>query len=124
MRALPIDPLPGMPPLVLGLSIVRGVPVPVIDAGSLLDAANSRAAYFVAVAVGGHPAALAVDEVFGLQRLAEEVLAPLPPLLRNVADDAIAAIRARDGELLLLLETARLLPPHLLAKLTEIGAER
>jgi purine-binding chemotaxis protein CheW len=37
MRPLPIEPLAGTPPFVLGLAIVRGFPTPVIDAARLLS---------------------------------------------------------------------------------------
>ncbi len=124
MRRLAIDPLSGMPSFVLGLSIIRGTPVPVLDAGCLLSAATARAPYFVAIDVGGRLVALAVDQVIGLRRIAEDTLAPLPPLLKNSADDVVAAIRARDGELLLVLNTARLVPPRLLAELNGTEAPR
>ncbi|HTV87439.1 MAG TPA: chemotaxis protein CheW [Stellaceae bacterium] len=124
MRAPAIEPLAGMPAFVLGLSIIRGMPVPVIDAHSLLNAAASRAAYVIVLDVGGRAVALAVDEIIGLRRIAGDALAPLPPLLRNVANDAVAAIRVCDGELLLLLDTARLVPAHLLAALNAAGVRR
>jgi purine-binding chemotaxis protein CheW len=124
MRALAIDPLSGMPPFMLGLSIIRGAPVPIVDAGALLNAANSRAVYFVTIDVGGQPVALALDQIIGLRRIAEHAFAPLPALLKNVADDAVAAIRARDGDLLLLLDTARLVPPHLIAEFNGAGILR
>lgn len=123
-RRLAIDLFAGMPSFILGLSIIRGMPVPVVDASNLFNAASSQGAYFVTIDVAGRPVALAVDEVIGLRRIAEDTLAPLPPLLRSIADDAVAAIRARDGDLLLVLDTARLVPAHLLVELDEARTPR
>jgi purine-binding chemotaxis protein CheW len=124
MRPLAINPLSGMPRFVLGLAVIRGTPVPVIDAGSLLNAVNCHAGYFVTIEAGGRPVAVAVDQVIGLRTIAAEALAPLPPLLQNVADDAVEAIHALDNELLLLLDTARIIPAPLLAELSAPGAAR
>ena len=122
MRVLTIDPVPGMLPFILGLSIIRGMPVPVVDIGSLLGAPDSRGRYFVSVDAGGLPVALTVDEIPGFLRIPEDVLAPLPPLLRDAANGAVAALRARDGQLLILLDTARLVPAQLFVELNQAGA--
>jgi purine-binding chemotaxis protein CheW len=125
MRALEIEPISGMSAFVLGLSIIRGTPTPVVDTGRLLNAAKSQAAYFVLIDTGdSRPVALAAEQIIGLRRIAEATLAPLPPLVRSIEDDAIAAIRAHSGGLLALLDTARLVPAHLLAALHEAGAWR
>jgi purine-binding chemotaxis protein CheW len=124
MRGLATNPFSGMPACMLGLAIIRGVPAPVVDAGTLLSGANSTGAYFVTIDVGGRTIALAVDQLIGLRRIAEDAFEPLPSLLKNGADDAVAAIRARDGELLLLLDAARLVPPHLLSALSEAGTRQ
>jgi chemotaxis signal transduction protein len=91
----------------------------VVDAGGVLGAANSRGAYFVSIDTAGRPVALAVDEIIGVRRIAEATLAPLPPLLKSIAADAVAAVRARDGELLVMLDSARLVPAELLAELDQ-----
>jgi purine-binding chemotaxis protein CheW len=41
MRPLPIEPLGGMPGFVQGIAIIRGAPVPVVDAGALLGSAGA-----------------------------------------------------------------------------------
>jgi hypothetical protein len=46
----------------------------------------------------------------------------LPPLLKNVAGDTIAAVTSRDTELLLFFETARIFPPGFVETLTTEGA--
>ena len=35
MRLLPVEPLPGMPSFIDGLCIIRGTPVPIVNAASL-----------------------------------------------------------------------------------------
>jgi purine-binding chemotaxis protein CheW len=75
-RRLAIAPFARMQSFILGLSTIRGMPVPVVDPGNLLNAASSQG-----------------------------------------ADDAVATIRTRDGDLLLVLDTARPVSAHLLAEL-------
>jgi purine-binding chemotaxis protein CheW len=111
MRPLPIEPLAGTPPFVLGLAIVRGSPTPVIDAGRLLGSIGSSApARFVSLRLGERTAALAVDAVLDVRSLAAGTTADIPPLLREAGSDLLSAIGALDRELLLVLEAARLVP--------------
>ena len=49
MRMLPIKSLVGAPPQVRGLCIIRGTPVPVIDAGLLFDEQGSSCERLVTV---------------------------------------------------------------------------
>jgi purine-binding chemotaxis protein CheW len=111
MRPLPIELLPGLPPFVLGLSMVRGTPIPVVDTGLLIAMAPTdlRAARFVTIRVGSHRASLAVDGVIGVRDLASASVQELPPLLHD-ARDLVEAIGATDAELLLVLQSARMVP--------------
>ena len=120
MRLLPIEPLSGMPQFLSGLCLIRGLPVPVVDAGLLLSGSDTRARRLVTLAFGGRTIALAVEEVIGIRSLDNEAVRMLPPLLQNTAGDAVEAIRALDGELLLLLDTARLIPEALLDELSAV----
>jgi purine-binding chemotaxis protein CheW len=111
MRPLPIEPLAGTPPFVLGLAIVRGVPTPVIDAGRLLGRIGlASPARFVSLRLGERTAALAVDAVLDVRSLPAGTVADIPPLLREAGADVASAIGALDTELLLVLEAARLVP--------------
>lgn len=111
MRPLPIEPLPGTPPFVRGLSVIRGVPTPVVDASLLLGETPSAApGRFVTMEVGERPVALAVESVIGVRALSALTFAELPPLARAAAAGVVAAISTLDAELLLVLEAARLLP--------------
>jgi purine-binding chemotaxis protein CheW len=111
MRPLPVEPLVGSPPFVLGLAIVRGMATPVIDAGRLLDpTASCTPARFVSLKVGERTAVLAVDNVLDVRAIAAGILADIPPLMREAGADLASAIGALDSGLLLVLETARLVP--------------
>jgi purine-binding chemotaxis protein CheW len=121
MRPLPIEPLSRMPGFVLGLSIIRGSPVPVIDARRLLNGGDAPVGRFVTMAVGDRVIALAVEQVIGIRSIDEAASSKLPPLFQDSAGDAVMALRVLDGELLLLLDTARIVPEALLEKLSEMG---
>lgn len=110
MRPLPIAPLVGVPPFVLGVAIIRGAPTPVVDTGKFLGVPESYLARFVTAKVAGRIAALAVGTVLGVRALPEASLAELPPLLRDVGAESVTALGVLDASLLLLLETSRMVP--------------
>jgi purine-binding chemotaxis protein CheW len=122
MRALPAEPLAGVPAFVRGLAIVRGRPTPVIDAGSLLLDAVSTAGRFVTVSPGERPFMLAVDAVVGVMALPADVAAALPSLLRSPRLAAVAATGTLEGELLLVLEHSRIVPEAVWARASQGGA--
>ncbi len=95
MRPLPIDALPG-------------APVPVVDTARLFGETTAQHRRLVACAVGGRRIALAVEEVAGVAAFAEAETAALPPLLGAADGAAIERLRVLDGEVLLLLDAARL----------------
>lgn len=113
MRPLPVELLSGAPHCVSGLSLIRGVPVPVVDAGRLLGERETRAGRFVTVRAGDRTVALAVNDVVGVRMIRTESLQELPPLLRDAGAEAIAAIGTQDAQLLLVLRSARLVPEDL-----------
>jgi len=118
MRPLPVDPLAGAPPFVLGLAIIRGDPTPVVDANRLLGASAGSstpilppsAARFVSLNLGRRTAALAVDAVLDIRSLPAGMLASIPPLLHGADTALVSLIGALDTKLLLVLEAARLVP--------------
>jgi purine-binding chemotaxis protein CheW len=110
LRPLPVEPVAGAPPFVLGLAVIRGAPLPVVDSARLLGADDARAGRFVTVNAGNRRVALAVDCVLGVRAVAPESLHALPALLHQADTDVIAAIGLLDAELLLVLRSARLLP--------------
>jgi purine-binding chemotaxis protein CheW len=118
MRPLPIEPLMGTPPFVLGLAIIRGFPTPVVDAGRLVGPSplastpmvSPTPARFVSLKVGERTTALAVDAVLDIRSLPAETLSTMPPLLLGGDAHLVSVLGALDAKLLLVLEAARLVP--------------
>ena len=109
---------------VLGVSVVRGFPVPVLDAALLLAATGrSSPDRFVVLRVGSRTAVLAVDTVLGIRSLERDALVKLPPLLSNAESAVIEAIATLDSELLVVLNCARIVPPEVWASLDSAGRE-
>ncbi len=110
MRPLPLQAMARAPRFVAGVSIVRGAPVPVVDAAALFGESATDARRLVIVRVAGRTIALRVDSVLGLRDMPGETLSELPPLLRQANADIVSAIGLLDAELLLFLRAARLVP--------------
>jgi chemotaxis signal transduction protein len=89
---------------------VRGSPVPVVDLSVLVGGAPSAspARRWVMLRCGARAAALAVDSVVGIRALPEGVA--IAPLVAGAAQGALAELRVRDAELVLVLEASRLVP--------------
>jgi purine-binding chemotaxis protein CheW len=119
MRPLPITYFPGTPPFVLGVCTIRGAVVPVVDVGSLIGAADAHPGRFVTVAVAGRSLALAVEVVIGAQTLTGAQLEDLPPLFSTMDQEVFTAIGTLDAGLLLVLDTAHLLPEPVWRSLTD-----
>jgi purine-binding chemotaxis protein CheW len=115
MRVLPIEPLVGAPRFVCGLCMIRGSPIPVVEAGPLLDE-KTEPRRLVTLAVGSRRVALAVDSVLGVRIIAAAAISELPPLLQGAAGDVVSAIGTLDAELLFVLSAARLATHALLAE--------
>lgn len=110
LRPLPVAGLAGAPPFVVGLSVIRGAPVPVVDVGALLPGSDpSRPTRFVIVRLEGRRVALALESVLGVGEL-PGTLQLLPALLAGASAEAVAAVGTLDAELLLVLEAARTVP--------------
>jgi purine-binding chemotaxis protein CheW len=117
MRPLAVDAMAGAPSFVRGIAVVRGVPTPVVDASSLLSGHASHPTRFVTLKTARRRIALAVDAVVGVVEIPPGSLSPLPPLFQNDSSDAVSAVGTLDVDLLLVLESARLIPEELWAVL-------
>lgn len=117
MRLPPLEVLPGTPHFVAGMAIVRGTPLPVIDVRRLFGKQDKRPERLVVARVGQRRVGLAVDAVVGVRTLAGDMLQQLPPLFRNASQDAIANIGTLDGELMVALQAARIVPAEVFAVL-------
>ena len=123
MRPLPIEPLAGVPPFVLGLSVLRGTPVPVIDLANLLGTASPvMHARFVAVRAGDRTALLAVESVARVAALPERILESLPPLVRDVSAQALDTIGRLDEGMLFVLKSGHIVPDAVWNSLDARGA--
>lgn len=108
MRPLPVQRLEQAPPSVIGISLIRGQGVPVIDLSKLLQNEPGPVNRFVAVRIGERLCALAVGKVIGIESVASTEWQELPPLFRDL--EAAQGLSVLDRDLVLLLQTARLLP--------------
>lgn len=118
MRPLPIEPLAGMPSFVLGLSVVRGTPVPVIDAARMLGAPDpTPPGRFISMRIGARVAVLAVGAVLGVRTIPLDSLEKLPPLMGEASADVVEAVGTLDSGLLLVLSSGRMVPPGVWAAL-------
>jgi purine-binding chemotaxis protein CheW len=123
LRPLPIEPVTGAPPFVLGMAIVRGKALPVVDLARLIMGEAGRPTRFLVVKTGGREVVLAVDTVIGVREIGTREAADLPPLLAESGSAAVTAVGALDRELFLVLQTGRLLPEGVLHEslLEEMG---
>jgi purine-binding chemotaxis protein CheW len=110
MRALPIEPVAGVPSFVMGLAIIRGAPVPVVSLAAAIGAAEiGGATWFVTLRLGDRRVALAVDAVVGVRDLDSASLEQMPPLLQGASTDSIDAIGTLDAHLLVVMRASRML---------------
>lgn len=111
MRPLPIKHVAGTPGFVLGVSVIRGTPVPVVDLKALLENCENSPSFgrFLTLKVEDRQVVIGVDSVVGLRNMDLTQLGELPPLLQYVTADLIASVGSRDAQLLLVLRAARIL---------------
>jgi purine-binding chemotaxis protein CheW len=127
LRPLPLEPLAAAPPFVLGLSIIRGLPTPVVDTGALLGAPDRpRPGRLVVLRLqdGNRRVALAVEAVLGVRTIPTAALDQLPPLLRDAGREVITAVGALDHAFLVALHTGRLVPESVWDALATGGEPR
>ena len=109
MRPLPVEVLSGTPAFVSGVAIVRGAALPVVAIARVLGEEASAPHRLVLVRTGERRVALAVDSVLGIRALPPDS-AGLPPLLRDAPRETVGGIGTLDGELLVVLQAAHIVP--------------
>lgn len=117
MRPLARQDVSGVPEFILGVSLIRGVAVPVIDVAAVLGTPGGPIDRLVTITLDDRVVALAVGAVLGLRTLDEAILHDVPPLLGAVDQNVLAAIGTLDSGLLLVLGTARLVSDQVWAQL-------
>ena len=115
MRPLDVRPLAGTPPWVRGISIMRGVPAPVIDVARLLTGEAGAVARYVAVRTERGPVAFATGPVLGIRRVDADPAARHGVLLGAAAGALVAGVATADGQPLLLLQSMRVVPDEVWA---------
>jgi purine-binding chemotaxis protein CheW len=111
MRPLPVNPIPTMPPFLMGVAIIRGAVSPVVNVARLVDdTSDTLPTRFVTLKLGTHTVAFAVDDVLGIRALNADLVEGIPLLLHAVENSNVAAITVLDAELLLVLQSARVIP--------------
>jgi purine-binding chemotaxis protein CheW len=111
MRRLPVEPISGVPSFVQGISIIRGIPTPVVDLGAVLGTPSELAERFVTLRVGDKQVALSVNAVLGVRDLDTIMsIRELPPLLQRATKDVVETIGTLDEQVLMVLRAGWELP--------------
>lgn len=119
MRPLPVEPIAGVPSFVLGISIIRGIPMPVVDLGAVLGTPGELAERFVTLRVGDKQVALSVNGVFGVRDLDTIMtIRELPPLLQRASKDLVETIGTLDEQVLMVLQAGWELPDEVWQAMT------
>jgi purine-binding chemotaxis protein CheW len=121
MRPLPTRPLAGTPPFVLGISVLRGVPTPVIDVARLLDGGDAEVSRFIAVRTERGPTAFAIGDVLGIRSNVGDTGAQHPAVLASAPNRLVAGIGTVDAEPLLLLQSMRVVSDDVWAAAAAAG---
>lgn len=112
MRPLPLEPIADAHETVLGVAVIRSSPTVVVDLGRVLGAESAPPTRFVTIRTGPRTVALAVEEVVGVETLADDALHALPPLLAT-SSSAVVSLGNVDRDLLVVLEASKLAPEAL-----------
>ncbi|MEV4141746.1 chemotaxis protein CheW [Dactylosporangium sp. NPDC049742] len=105
IRPLPVQPLAGTADVLLGVSVIRGLAVPVVDTARLLGAAAERPSRFVTTRTGSGPLAYATGPVRGVLPVEPDADRPPPPMLAASATRIVAAVGVLDARPLLFLSS-------------------
>lgn len=121
LRPLPIEALPETPPFVLGASVIRGAPTPVVELGVLLTGKRlEQAGRAITVKTpDGRRVALLVSAVVGCGRSDEASIQTMPPLLRDAAPGAVQTLGRLDQSLLTIFQIGRLIPEAAWSRLAQ-----
>ena len=108
----------GAPAFVLGVTVLRGEVAPVVDLSRLVSGEASEPTRAIVLRVGQRLVTVVVEGIDSCVALPGSELRSMPPLLSG-ADSGAAELRLLDGQLLVVLEAARLLSESLQASLMQ-----
>jgi purine-binding chemotaxis protein CheW len=122
MRPLAVRPLAGTPPYVRGVTIMRGVPTPVIDVARLVGGEQAGIERFLAVRTERGPVAFATGAVLGIRAAGtgSRAEAQHPALLGGASGRLVAGVATIDAEPLLLLQSMRVVPDEVWAAAADV----
>lgn len=123
MRPLPIRALRGLVPWVLGVAVVRGEAVPVVDLGMLVGEARAELGRFVRCRVGERTIALGVQRVLGVRTLDDATVRTSALLLERDGPARLMSLGTLDGELLVVLRSVRVLSESEFRAFDAVSAE-
>jgi purine-binding chemotaxis protein CheW len=111
MRPMETLPLAGTPPFVLGISVLRGVPTPVIDLCRLLGGGRCEDPQrYVTVRTERGAVAMATGPVLGIRAVDADEAGGHPALLGGAAGRLVAGVGTIGAEPLLLVQSMRAVP--------------
>src|SRR5690242_17154049 len=110
LRPLETRPLAGSPAFVRGISVLRGVPTPVIDVARLLGNEQIEPQRFVAVRTERGAVALATGPVLGIRDIEASPTGGHPALLGTRSSRLVAGVGTIGDEPLLLFQSLRAVP--------------
>jgi purine-binding chemotaxis protein CheW len=119
MRPLAVRPLAGTPAFVRGVTIMRGVPTPVVDVARLLGGEQAEVARFVAVRTERGPVAFATGTVLGIRPTTADASSRQMTLIGGASGSLVAGVGTLDAEPLLLLQSMRVVPDEVWAAAAE-----
>ncbi|MBM2620193.1 chemotaxis protein CheW [Actinoplanes sp. LDG1-06] len=110
MRPLETRALAGTPPFVRGITVLRGVPTPVIDVSRLLGGGTAEPERYLAVRTERGAIALATGEILGMRNVEADATGGHPALLGGGSTRLVAGVGTLGAEPLLLLQSMRAVP--------------
>ena len=122
MRPLETQPLAGTPAFVRGISVLRGVPTPVIDVARLLGGEQTEVRRYLAVHTERGAVALATGPIIGIRDVDLSIAGGHPALLGARSSRLVAGVGTIGAEPLLLLQSMRAVPDEVWEAAAAVGA--